>query len=159
MWSSTDKAAKDAQLRLSEVKSSVAKSLANLNARKEDKVRVDKGDEAVSTFLSAWSGYVTEGKNPGQVGFVLSELAQKSGLVGNRRPTPMETDYPFGNGLTPVQTVGFSVVGEYKQAMEWLGKVEDRFPFSRIEGMSISSSGVSEIEMLVNLSFLMEENK
>lgn len=159
LMSSTDKSAKVIRGQLNEAVIHLANERATLETRKKDMRRLALQDATVTTFLADWLPLSIEGANPGQVGLALSDLSLKAGLVGNRRPTPIETDYPFGNGPVPVQAVGFSVIGEYRQAIRWLGQVEDRFPFARLETLNITSVSANEVEMNVNFTFLLEENK
>jgi hypothetical protein len=94
--------------------------------------------------------------SPGEIGSTLGEIARAVGVLSNRRPTPRRDDYPLGSTTIPVQMVSYSVNGDYRLAMEWLGKVEDRFPFARIESVVMTGAGVNEVELLLNMAFPLE---
>ena len=154
----TDKRRRQTQERLANAVDQHADSLHSLEARRADRIRAEAGSDAVNKFLAEWSLLSPEGANPGQVGLVLSDLAQRLSLAGNRMPTPTLNDYHFGNGFAEVQTVNYSVQGDYHQALDWLGQVEDRYPYARVGNLDIKGSGGNEVELVVCLEFLLDEN-
>jgi hypothetical protein len=131
-------------------------ALATRSARKDD---ILSGMPAIDSFLRAWTPLLGEGAAPGQTGLELTDLARRLGLAGNRRPTPLRTDYPLGDSMTTLQMVGFSVIGDHKTAMSWLGNVEDRFPAARVESLTLSGSGSAsnEVELTLTLGFLLNQ--
>lgn len=147
-----------AQTQLFDTTASVASSNEELRGKITTQDEVQRGLPDVELFLEEWTPLMIKGSSPSQIGLELSDLAQKAGLVGNRRPTPLRNDYPLGNATVSLQMVGFSIVGDYKAAMTWLGEVEKLFPAARMESLHITGAGSNEVELLINLGFLIQND-
>lgn len=111
---------------------------------------------SIRQFLAAWSLYSSEGDSPAQVVVELGDMARGAGLVSRPRPTPKNDQYPFAGGLATVQMVAYSVTGDYKRALDWLGRVETRYPYARVESLIVQGAGIDGVELMVNMAFMEE---
>lgn len=150
----------NARLRLQTVESVLAENQHMLVIKTAQKNDILSGMPAINSFLQEWTPLMSEGAMPGQIGLELTDLSRRLGLAGNRRPTPLRTDYPLGDSTTTLQMVGFSVIGDYRTTLSWLGSVEDRFPAARVESLTLSGSGSAsnEVELTLTLGFWLNES-
>jgi hypothetical protein len=149
----------NARLRQQTAEAALAENQGTLATMTARKYNILAGMPAIDSFLREWTPLMSEGAMPGQIGLELTDLSRRLGLAGTRRPTPLRTDYPLGDSIKTLQMVGFSVTGDYRTTMSWLGNVEDRFPAARIESLTLSGSGsaANEVELTLTLGFWLND--
>jgi hypothetical protein len=116
-----------------------------------------KNSVRTGEFLKNWSVPANDASTLGTVVERLARLSQDHQLIGNRRPTPIVENYPFGGVTATVQQVGFLVTGPYAGVLGWLGDVEASFPFARPERVEFKARN-SEVELEITLSFLVVDS-
>lgn len=83
----------------------------------------------------------------------LATLATRTGLTSEGATVPAEPRaYAVGGSVIRVQQVSLNVVSESLPAIvTWLGAVEERFPYARVESLALSGYASRSVQLSVTL--------
>jgi hypothetical protein len=99
-------------------------------------------------FLEAWTIATTDIADPADLQDDLSKRARSKDLVVRREPIA-----PGMEGKLPIRDIPISIKGDYPVAMAWLAEVEQRYPLSHLQDISMAPFGKGGVSIDLKLRF------
>lgn len=82
---------------------------------------------------------------------LLDEEAQRNTVATSGKTTPARQQYRIAGRVVEVQPISITVSGDLRSCLNWLGTVEFRLPYMRVEGFEISGFGRSSTAMRISV--------